>query len=145
MYNKTNAYGKVANAETDPLKQIVMLYDGAIKFLNLAAIDIETGDILSKSEHTNRALDIILYLADILDWERGGEVANVLNNLYMSLTAKILKASFSLDAAEMRHAAELLAPVRDSWNTIANDQATPATRSVPQQASITMPAVVAVG
>jgi flagellar secretion chaperone FliS len=109
------AYGRVANAETDPIQQIVMLYDGAIKFLRLAAIDIESGDLAAKAEHTNRALDIISYLQSILDFERGGEVAPALNLLYMGATMDILRASAKLDPAQMRRVTDLLTPVRDSW------------------------------
>ncbi|MEJ7713934.1 MAG: flagellar protein FliS [Pyrinomonadaceae bacterium] len=61
-YGKQSAlasYGKVANAETDPLRQIVLLYDGAVKFLRLAADEIESGDVAAKAVHSNRALDII--------------------------------------------------------------------------------------
>lgn len=113
--NAVNAYGKVANAETDPLRQIVMLYDGAIKFLRLAAADIEAGNLVAKAEHTNRALDIIIYLQSTLDFERGGEVAPVLSLLYLSVTAEIMRASAKLDSAQMQRAADLLAPVRDAW------------------------------
>ena len=109
------AYGRVANAENNPIQQIVMLYDGAIKFLYLAATDIETHDIAAKAEHTNRALDIVAYLQSILDFERGGEVAPALDALYASVTATIFTASALLDSALMRRAADLLAPVRDSW------------------------------
>lgn len=113
--NAVSAYGRVANAETDPLRQVVMLYDGAIKFLRLAAADIESGDLVAKVEHTNRALDIISYLQSILDFERGGEVAPVLNLLYLSVNSEILRASAKLDSAQMHRAADLLAPVRDAW------------------------------
>jgi flagellar protein FliS len=113
--NALSAYGKVANSETNPLRQIVMLYDGAIKFLRLAAADIEAGDLMAKAEHSNRALDIISYLQSILDFERGGEVAPVLNALYLSVTAETLRASAKLDGAQMRRTAELLVPVRDAW------------------------------
>lgn len=109
------AYGRVANTEKNPLQQIVMLYDGAIKFLRLAAADIEAHDIMAKAEHTNRALDIIAYLQSILDFEHGGEVAPVLDALYASVMATIFSASATLDSALMRQAADLLAPVRDSW------------------------------
>jgi flagellar protein FliS len=109
------AYGRVANAENNPIQQIVMLYDGAIKFLRLAAADIEAGDIAAKAEHTNRALDIVAYLHSILDFERGGEVAPALDALYACVTATVFSASATLDSALMRQAAELLAPVRDSW------------------------------
>ena len=48
MYGKSSAlssYGRIANSDNDPLQQIVMLYDGAIKFLRVAATNIESKDI----------------------------------------------------------------------------------------------------
>lgn len=113
--NPLAAYGKVANAETNPLQQIIMLYDGAIKFLRLAAADMVVSDVAAKAEHTNRALDIISYLQSILDFERGGEVAPALDLFYTSLMLQILKASAALDSQQMEQAAELLSPVRDAW------------------------------
>ena len=113
--NPLAAYGKVANAQTDPLQQIIMLYDGAIKFLRLAAADIVVGDLAAKAEHTNRAFDIITYLQSILDFERGGDVARALDLFYTSLMMQILKASAALESNKMEQAAELLQPVRDAW------------------------------
>jgi len=124
MYAQPRAlanYGKIANTETDPIKQIVMLYDGAIKFLNLSVQDIENNDFVAKAEHSNRALDIMNYLRSILDFEKGGDVAVSLDNLYQKITVLILKASAELDPDLMRRAAELLAPVRDAWETNANE------------------------
>ncbi|MER3427125.1 MAG: flagellar export chaperone FliS [Pyrinomonas sp.] len=118
MIAKPNAlasYGRVANAETDRLQQIVMLYDGAIRFLRLAARSIETGDLQTKAEQTNRALDVIAYLQAILDFERGGDVARTLDHLYNQVAALVLRASATLDAETMRRAADLLVPVRDAW------------------------------
>jgi flagellar secretion chaperone FliS len=122
MYGKSGAltsYGRIANSENDPLQQIVMLYDGAIKFLRFAATDIEAKDIPQKAEHCNRALDIINYLQGILNFELGGEVAATLDNLYTLISMKILRASAKLDAEAMRAAADLLTPVRDSWMVVA--------------------------
>ena len=120
MYGRPKAiagYGKIANMETNSLKQIVMLYDGAIKFLNLTAADIEVNDIVAKCEHSNRALDIISYLQGILDFERGGSAAVSLDKLYTSINVLILRASSELDANLMRRTADMLAPVRDAWET----------------------------
>lgn len=113
------SYGRIANTESDPIKQIVMLYDGAIKFLNLSAADIEAGDFEGKREHSNRAIDIVNYLQSILNFETEGTVAASLDNLYTIVTATVLKASVGLDADLMRRAAKLLSPVRDAWETIA--------------------------
>lgn len=113
--NAVAAYGRVANGETNTLLQIVLLYDGAIKFLNLAAIDMENGDITSRAIHANRAIDIVGYLQSILDFERGGEVAPALDALYSGVMMNVLQASIAQDAAIMKKAANLLVPVRESW------------------------------
>jgi flagellar protein FliS len=123
MYPQPKAlasYGRIANIETNPLTQIVMLYDGAIKFLTQAAQDIENKDLVAKAEHSNRALDIIHYLQTILDFERGGAVAVSLDKLYRSIMVLVLRASSELDPKLMRRAAELMIPVRDAWETNAN-------------------------
>ncbi len=118
MYAKPkviSSYGRQANTESDPIRQLVMLYDGAIKFLSLTAIDIEAGDFVAKGEHSRRALDILTYLQSILDFEKGQEVAVNLDNLYRSITMMVLKASAKTDASMMRQAGQLLVPVRDAW------------------------------
>lgn len=120
-----STYNQVANMETDPIQQLVMLYNGAIKFLRMAAADIEANDFAAKAEHTGRAIDIVQYLQNILDFERGEDVAPVLDALYSSITALILKASLRLDAGLMRHAADLLVPVADAWAANARASATP--------------------
>lgn len=113
--NSLAAYGKVANAESDPIQQIVMLYDGAIKFLRLAAADIEIGNLTAKAEHSNRALDIISYLKSILNFENGGDVAPILDGFYSTLIVQVLGASAALDGKKMKGAADSLMPVRDAW------------------------------
>jgi flagellar secretion chaperone FliS len=120
------SYSRIANTESNPIKQIVMLYDGAIRFLNLTADDIESGDLVAKGEHSNRAIDIINYLQSILDFEKGEAVAASLDNLYRSVTNLILRASAALDADMMRKAAGFLVPVRDAWETNARTVTTPA-------------------
>jgi flagellar protein FliS len=116
------AYNRVASLETDRLKQIVLLYEGAIKFLQLAAVDIENKNLNAKAEHSNRALDIINYLQSILDFERGGEVASTLDTFYRSISKLVLQASSTLDAQTMRRAADLMVPVSQAWLTNANNQ-----------------------
>lgn len=117
--NALKSYGRVANVETNPLRGVVMLYDGAIKFLQMAAHDIDAKDIVAKAEHTDRALAIVTYLQSILDFERGGEASVVYDRLFTSVSSMILRASVKLDAGVMREAADLLSPVRDAWATIA--------------------------
>jgi flagellar biosynthetic protein FliS len=135
MYRQPRAlasYGKVANVETDPIMQIVMLYDGAIKFLNMTATDIENKDMRAKAEHSDRALAIVNYLQNILDFEKGASAATALDKLYRSVTVLILRASADLDPKLMRKAGDLLIPVRDAWETNAR-------KSLPAAAAFEMP------
>ncbi|MCC6329241.1 MAG: flagellar export chaperone FliS [Acidobacteria bacterium] len=125
MYNRSNgiaSYGKIANFETDPLKQIVMLYDGAIKFLYQSAADIEAADFAAKAEHSNRALDIVNYLQGVLDLDNSGRVGQSLDDLYSRVRIMILKASTRPDAALMRSAADALRPVREAWEANSNQK-----------------------
>ena len=134
MYPQPKAiasYSRVANIESNPLTQVVMLYDGAIKFLNLTAQDIDARNLIAKTDHSNRALDLINYLHSILDFERGGSVAVSLDKLYRSIIALVLRASSELDPALMRRAAELLIPVRDAWETNAQNSRTSAASLAP--------------
>jgi flagellar protein FliS len=130
--NALTAYSQVANAEQNRLQQIVMLFDGAIRFLLLAAADIEARDLVAKAEHTTRAMDIISYLQSILDFEQGGEVAPALDALYATVTAMTLRASAKLDGALMRQAADQLAPVRDAWAVIAGAAAPDSSLEAPE-------------
>jgi len=139
MYSRPRGianYGKIANTETSSLKQVVMLYDGAIKFLNLTAADIENKDFVAKAEHSNRAFDIINYLQSILNFEKGGESAVILDNLYRSITVLMLRASAELDAGLMRKAAELLVPVRDAWEINAQNQTVSPTETAQTNAAL---------
>lgn len=119
--NALASYGKIANAETNTLQQIVMLYEGAIKFLRLAASDIESGDLVAKATHTNRVLDILVYLQSTLNFEQAKDVAHTLDELYRNVVAITLRASAQLDSAGMLRAANLLMPVRDAWAINANN------------------------
>jgi flagellar protein FliS len=111
------SYGRVAHTESDPVRQIVLLYDGAIRFLNMTASDIEAADMTAKAEHSSRALDIIGYLHATLDFDRGGEVAERLDRLYRHITSMTLRGSAKPSAALIRNAVRLLMPVRDAWES----------------------------
>ena len=64
-------------------KLVVMLYDGAIKFLKMAIKKIEAKNPEEKGKYISKAIDIIFELNTVLDMEAGGEVAMNLRKLYM--------------------------------------------------------------
>ena len=112
------SYQQVAST-TSKLEQIVMLYDGTIKFLLLSADDIRRRDMVAKAEHIDRSLAIIDYLRSILDMNEGGEVARHLDGLYNILTHQIILANATLNADMLETAVSSIREIRSAWQQIA--------------------------
>ena len=75
-----NAYGRRQYQQTqvttvDKGRLIVLLYEGAIKFLHQAKVCQEENDVAGKANHINRALDIISELNQSLNMNEGGDLA----------------------------------------------------------------------
>jgi flagellar protein FliS len=105
-----------------PAERIVLLYDGAIKFLLLARKDIENGDIQSRFNHNKRAGDIITYLMATLDKEKGGEIAENLERLYMHMLHRLMDVDLKNDMAAIDDVVAKLKTLRVSWEKIANGE-----------------------
>ena len=73
---------------------IVMLYEGAIKFMKLAIENIEQKDYEAKNNYLIRAQNIITELNAVLDVEAGGEIAENLRKLYVFMLNHLRKADF---------------------------------------------------
>lgn len=108
-------------------KLIVMLYDGAIKFLNIAVenMDPRTYDVVN----TNiiKAQDIITELLLSLNMNEGGEIAKNLTSLYVYFKKRLLEANIQKSAEVIKEVLVLLKELRDAWDKISaketkNDQ-----------------------
>jgi len=100
----------------------VMLYDGALRNLNLAISCIESKDIEGKRVSVNRALAIVQHLQGTLDLERGGELAAGLNRIYDYVVTKILEGSMQLKASPLQEAVKLLKNLLSSWEEVARQK-----------------------
>lgn len=136
MPNKLYSYQQVASATSSRFDQIVQLYDGAIKFLMLAAGDIKKKDAASKAAHINRGLAIVDYLRAVLDLEKGGEVAQLLDNVYEYVTHEALMASAWMDAARLEGPIHSLREIRSAWHQIANSPDVQAALKAPPETRV---------
>ncbi len=100
-------------------KLIVMLYDGAIKFLRQAQQAISTGDYENKSLYLNKALDIINELNMSLDMESGGEISGNLRSLYGFMTSHLNQAGSKMDARMVQEVIDLLEELNQGWRAVA--------------------------
>jgi flagellar protein FliS len=76
-----------------PGRLVVMLYEGAVKFLRQAIVELEAGKFIEKGKSISRAVDIIQELNVTLNMEAGGEIAQNLRRLYAFMTERLDQAA----------------------------------------------------
>jgi flagellar protein FliS len=116
------AYRRVESESRSPLELVVMMYDGALRFLEEASDAVERGDLRARAHAVSRTLAIIGELQNTLDVEKGGAVADQLDDLYTYLTSRLLDVALKQDVTAIEEARKLLSPIRDAWSQISNTQ-----------------------
>jgi flagellar protein FliS len=118
--NGFQTYRETAVTTQNRGRLIVMLYDGAIKFLRQAIQDIRQGDLAAKGTHLARAQDIIFELNTVLDMEKGGQIAQNLRSLYTFMQRHLSQANIRKDTAMIQEVIGMLEELNQSWRAITN-------------------------
>jgi len=114
-----NAYKESAVLSAPPELLVVMLYDGARKFLFQAGVAMRDGQIELTNRKLRRAEDIIQHLRDTLDMDQGEIPAN-LESIYVFCLRQLRGARFEKDPAALEHVSTLLAQLREAFATISS-------------------------
>ncbi len=129
----THAYLQTQIATTTQADVLLMLYDGALKFLHQARERIIAKDVAAKGILLTKALNIINELQCSLNKEKGGELAVNLSKLYFYCTTRLLSANLRLDVGMIDEVVRILEGLRSAFAQIksgapAPDQAPEADR-----------------
>ena len=116
--NGLGAYQETSVLTQDKGKLIVMLYNGAIKFLKLSQKEIEESNYESKNTYINKAWDIINELNVSLDMEAGGEISVNLRKLYCFMLTHISSANFNNDTNTIQEVIDMLSELKEGWEAI---------------------------
>ena len=121
-----NAYGSEIYRQTqvttvDKGRLIIILYEGAIKFIREAIKAQESGDIPLKASSINRALDIITELNQSLNMQDGGEIALNLRRIYKFWNDHLLKAKVSRDGAGLADVESMMVALAQAWQVVCQD------------------------
>lgn len=117
--NPYNQYKETQIMTASQGKLIVLLYEGAIKFIEGAISALDERKLDTTNNYLLRAQDIVTELALSINFE-GGELATKLYNLYMYFNKELLEANIRKDRAQMVRMKEMLASLLDSWRAIAD-------------------------
>lgn len=128
--NKYQAYA-AATQTVARTKQIVLLYDGVIRFLKQAKEAIEEGRIEDRYKLLIKASEVIGGLQACLDFENGGNIANILYSFYASIDGRIFSVhrTNSIDTCDQLIAE--LKKMRDVWVEIDESTSAPAGQTPP--------------
>lgn len=140
-----NAYAKVGVetgvSSASPHQLIVMLFDGAMKALGAAVVNMKANNIAAKGEAISKAILIIESgLRASLDKKAGGEIAEGLDALYEYMGQRLFEANLKNDVSILEEVQRLLGDLRSAWNAIQSSPAVqPAPAPAPRGAAVSSP------
>lgn len=112
-YNKYIKQYQTSNITTaTPEKLMIMLFDGAIQFLQKAKKAIEEKNLQERSTNLDGARKIIRELMRSIDLENGNDVSKSLFRLYNKMAMKLIKANISRDSVLVDEVIEDLINIR---------------------------------
>lgn len=98
-----------------PEKILIMLYDGAIQFLNKAKVAMQNNDIQEIHNNIVGAERIIAEFMNTLDIEAGGDVAKNLYGLYEYLNHRLIHANIKKDMNALEEVLRHLKELKNTW------------------------------
>ena len=114
-YSQNAAYRKTQIETASPEALILMLYDGAIRFIGQAEIAFEDKNIEQISNLLLRIQAIFTELLSALDKEKGGEIAVNLERLYVFFLEKLSDANIKKDPKPLEEIKPLIIDLRNTW------------------------------
>ena len=115
-YNPMAAYGTNKVTTATPAELTLMLYEGAIKFCNIAQMAIEKNDYEKAHINIQKARNIIVELQTTLNFDY--PVAKDFDVLYTFIFDKLVAANVQKDAAILDEVLVELRELRDIWKQI---------------------------
>jgi flagellar protein FliS len=105
-------------ASANGAQLIQMLFDGLLESLAATKGHIQNGAIVEKGKSIARASRIVIGLQGALDFERGGDLANNLNELYGYVTRRLLHVNARNDLDALEEIFGLMNEIRSAWEGV---------------------------
>lgn len=118
MTNK-NGYAAYANSKimtASPAELTLMLYEGAIKFCNIAIVAVEKNDVEKAHNNIVKVENIIIEFQSTLDHKY--PVAKDFDNVYEYLRQRLIEANMKKDKEILEEVLVHLRTMRDTWKEV---------------------------
>jgi flagellar protein FliS len=114
---------------------LLMLYDGALKFLRFAKVAITKQHISTRGENLSKVLAILTELDCALDHDIGGAVSTNLSSLYHYMISRVTQANIKNDLHALDEVIHLLSELQEGFASSIQATATSPSPSHPPQAA----------
>jgi len=117
-YDLTATYRSAQVTTSSPAAQVVLLYEGAIRFAAQSIARLEEHDLEGSHNTSLRAQAIISALRESLDLS-AGDVALRLDGLYSYMQRRLVEGNIDKDTAPAREVIGLLRELLAAWRAVA--------------------------
>lgn len=118
MNKAAQAYFQTKVNTTDQGQLLLMLYDGALNYLQQARDKMLARDFAGKGILISKVIDIVNELSSSLNMDKGGSLAVNLNNLYILCTARLLQANLKMNVESLDSVVQILSGLRGAYAQI---------------------------
>jgi flagellar protein FliS len=123
QYSQNAVQARIESAS--PHRLIQMLLEGALGKIAAAKGYMERGEIQPKGAQIGSAISILEGLKASLDMEKGGEIAQNLDDLYIYMERRLIEANSINDTSLLDEVSDLLKQIKEAWEAIADQAAGP--------------------
>lgn len=114
--NAASVYGNARIQTATQAELVLMLYEGVIKFSNLAIMAIEKNNIEKANTNIKKAKNIILELESTLDHKY--EISKDFDIIYDYIDRRLTQANIKKDKEILEEVLVHLRTVRDTWKEV---------------------------
>ena len=119
QYQQVSVHSGIMDAS--PHRLVQMLMEGTLEKIALAKGNMANNEVSKKGENISKAIAIIGGLQTSLNKDKGGEIAENLNNLYDYMSRRLVIANSRNDEGILDEVASLMVEIKMSWDGIPDE------------------------
>lgn len=115
MSNGYSKYKRTSIESASKEKVLLMLYEGAIRFIKQAKEANQNKDVKVRGEMIGKAYDIVMELASSLDFKINEGIATNLEQLYIYIMEELTRANITGQEKHLDNSLKILNILYDGW------------------------------
>lgn len=118
MTNPYKTYQRTQVTTASREKILLMLYEGAIRFVKHAQVAMQEKKIADKGRYLSKATAILSELMATLDFKSGGQLAVDLESLYIFMIDKLIEGNINNDLECLKNVENILRTLHAGWQDV---------------------------